>query len=615
MEKDDVHMTGLILFSLLAVLCSSCYRDQSREELLPDGGGDSGDLPEADSGSSVQIDPYEELEDFFGFEKIHSIEIELSDKSFDALLIEPKEYVEGVVRIDDEIHENAGVRLKGSVGSFTPLDAEEPYGWGAPGKSAFIVKFNEFIRGRKHRGLTKLTINNMVQDPTRINEFVGYTLFRELSIPACRTGYATVYLNGEYKGFYALIESTDNNEFLEHWFATADGNLYEGDNGSDVDLYSYENFDQDNGEDKSKSDLRVLAQVLDGIEGKKEVIKDLSAVLDLDTCLKYIAAEIFLGHWDGYSWSRNNFAIHHNPLDDKWTLMPWGLDQLFNTDSLLMGDYNMVIKPAAEVESYGRIHRVCMKSDDCSALMRDALETVMQKADEIDILALSKNAWQAIDEEAVFEAASSVEFPFSVGPPEWNYEFIQGRRKQIEEWIDCFDIGSIDHDNDGFNGCFEDCNDWNDAVKPMAPETCNFTDDDCNGLVDDAQGCPECMYSSGPYGENEYALCFNPRTWEDARNFCMDEGGDLISIHDELTRDYIFVIFSEELGIMHFWIGLNDLDNDGVYEWSDGTPVDFESWFSIIDGEGDMESCISQYLPIWFDYPCEGGLPFVCRIP
>lgn len=48
----------------------------------------------------------------------------------------------------------------------------------------------------------------------------------------------------------------------------------------------------------------------------------------------------------------------------------------------------------------------------------------------------------------------------------------------------------VDNDNDGYcydkeMGCF-DCNDADPTIHPGATETCNFKDDDCDGVVDTA---------------------------------------------------------------------------------------------------------------------------------
>lgn len=53
-----------------------------------------------------------------------------------------------------------GVRLKGSQGSFRGLDK----------KAAFKLKFNHTVAGQRFQGLKKMTLNNMVQDPSMLRE-------------------------------------------------------------------------------------------------------------------------------------------------------------------------------------------------------------------------------------------------------------------------------------------------------------------------------------------------------------------------------------------------------------------------------------------------------------
>ena len=53
-----------------------------------------------------------------------------------------------------------------------------------------------------------------------------------------------------------------------------------------------------------------------------------------------------------------------------------------------------------------------------------------------------------------------------------------------------------DDDFDGFTEDEGDCNDDNDQIFPGAPETCNFIDNDCNGIVDDVPSGPACPLSS-----------------------------------------------------------------------------------------------------------------------
>ena len=93
-----------------------------------------------------------------------------------------------------------GIRIKGKAGSFRPL----------PQKSAFKIKFNSFVGGQKFLGLKKMTLNNMVQDPSMLHETLSYEAFRALGVQGSRTGYAFVRLNGEPLGVYLNVEDLDD---------------------------------------------------------------------------------------------------------------------------------------------------------------------------------------------------------------------------------------------------------------------------------------------------------------------------------------------------------------------------------------------------------------------
>ena len=61
--------------------------------------------------------------------------------------------------------------------------------------------------------------------------------------------------------------------------------------------------------------------------------------------------------------------------------------------------------------------------------------------------------------------------------------------------------GCTDLDGDGYGiGCAagNDCNDRDPAIHPGAVEICNFKDDNCNGLVDEAPGCVAPALDASP---------------------------------------------------------------------------------------------------------------------
>lgn len=137
---------------------------------------------------------------------VNAIKLELPPSSIKALELEPEEYQPGTFSMAESDGTPTGIgaystpieaqiRLKGS-GSFKPLGK----------KSAFKVKF-----GKKapFRGLRKMTLNNMIQDPSMLHEAIAYRVFHALGVPASRTSYAEVWVNGVNYGMHANVESLD----------------------------------------------------------------------------------------------------------------------------------------------------------------------------------------------------------------------------------------------------------------------------------------------------------------------------------------------------------------------------------------------------------------------
>ena len=613
------------VIALLAIMTFSCPSspvietfDHNSDDPIVDEDvvSDSGVSNETDMWNDTVSDD-EFLDGFFGLEAIHQIQIEVDGAGIESLITEPKVYVPGSVRIGDVLFEEVGVRLKGGVGSFVPLNAEnhENKGNGAPGKAGFIVDFNRYVKGQDYHGLKKLTLNNMVQDPSGLNQFLGYTVFREMGIPASRSGFGQVSLNGTSKGLYALIETPDNDAFLEKWYGSDKGNLYEGAGGSDLVGENVDAFDQDNGEDLSKQDLHDLAVVLDAIGPDEDAWDVLVEVLDMDQYLNFAATELYLAHWDGYTWSRNNFIIHHDTVGGGWTFLPWGIDQLFRDEDML-GAYSGVMKspgpswepPAFGIDSMfhgGRVHTLCISSGTCRTRLAEVFEAVIQRVEEMDLRSLAAET-RVIVEPLLLEESSKY------GDPEGTeaaldqvFLFLDTRAELLSGWLACLTGGSVDHDNDTYDGCTVDCDDWIATTHPGAQETCNLVDDDCNAVIDDPEGCPKCVDVSENLDGN-YSFCFEQRSWYQARQYCLDRGQNLASFHELETAVLAGWYFLGLVGVTEAWIGLNDIETEGTYAWTDGTSVDFEHF--VIDFPHDWD----EYLDCVYHHALLGWLPHLC---
>src|SRR6185369_9004699 len=128
---------------------------------------------------------------------------------------------EAGVRYDD-----VAVRLKGSVGSFRPIDD----------KPSFTLDFARFHPGQKFHGLRRIYLNNSVEDASYCNEQIGSELFRGAGIPTPRVSRAVVALNGRRLGLYVLKEGFTE-DFLSCYFKNVGGNLYEPDEGHDINQH------------------------------------------------------------------------------------------------------------------------------------------------------------------------------------------------------------------------------------------------------------------------------------------------------------------------------------------------------------------------------------------
>ncbi|XP_058889912.1 macrophage mannose receptor 1-like [Acipenser ruthenus] len=106
------------------------------------------------------------------------------------------------------------------------------------------------------------------------------------------------------------------------------------------------------------------------------------------------------------------------------------------------------------------------------------------------------------------------------------------------------------------------------------------------------------------------------KNWQDAKQQCLNDGGDLASIHSPETLSFLTAHMSGSS-----WVGLNDKQAEGTYVWSDGSPKDFE----IIWSEGqpdnweDNEDCVQLYGPdawtpgFFNDQNCDYSYPFICK--
>ena len=68
-------------------------------------------------------------------------------------------------------------------------------------------------------------------------------------------------------------------------------------------------------------------------------------------------------------------------------------------------------------------------------------------------------------------------------------------------------------------------------------------------------------------------------------------------------------------GLIFMWLGLNDLDVEGSFLWTDGTPLDYEKWFPGRPEANGGDCVLSLIYLGWIDYPCNVPQAFLCKTP
>ncbi len=547
------------------------------------GGGAGGSGPTSDA--------------LFNSDGIARIDITLSDLAKQSINIAPSEYAHGDAKIQLASGEiltvpNIGVRLKGVYGSFRTLDQ----------KAAFLLKFNQYEKKQKPLGLAKLAVNNMVQDASMIHEHLASTLFRAMNVPAPRAGYARVYVNNELYGLYTTIEVMDSSELLKEWFGDDNGSLYEGAYGSDLEDGLLATFDQDNGPDVGFVDLQELTNALDGMTDPVTFYDEASAVIDMERYTRFAATEIFIGHWDGYAWTRNNYFLYRRE-SGLWTFLPWGTDQTFADGLNIWG-------------GQGRVETMCGTSLPCRQKLKTAYEDVSAKVGSLSLVAECDKLLTLIDSAMQEDPRKEYDANYVYASVQATKDFLTYRPGDVTNQLPCADPSILDADGDGASGCGIDCNDNDPNVYPGGPEVCNLQDDNCDGQVDEDPMCPGCVNVAAS-GGGTLAFCFKSRPWVDAETDCVALGGHLASIHSQAEHDEV-VSGAYAVAGGEWWIGLTDSAAEGTFVWTDGTPLDFASWNAGEPNNSGDEDCghlASWVSGLWNDMPCDAVANYVCRLP
>ena len=87
---------------------------------------------------------------------------------------------------------------------------------------------------------------------------------------------------------------------------------------------------------------------------------------------------------------------------------------------------------------------------------------------------------------------------------------------------------------------------------------------------------------------------------------------NIISLKEILLT---WVILCQVYSNSDFWIGYNDIDNEGDWVWSDRTTSSYTNWDDKSPNNGGVSCAIVTSTGRWHDEPCQSQYSFICKKP
>ncbi|MDD4857228.1 MAG: CotH kinase family protein [Candidatus Krumholzibacteria bacterium] len=288
------------------------------------GGPNDGSTPGGDDDPSLLI---------FDDTKVHNFYLHFYISDWADTLKYNKEngerYMPAQLTCDAIVLDSIGVRYKGNS-SYT-LSANTP-------KKPFKFNFDKYVDGQTFFGLDELNLSNCVKDPSFMRETIAYRIARHY-LPAPRTGYANLYVDGELIGFYILVEEVDK-KFLDRHFSNNGFNLYKASDDGATLKYRGEDKSEYKGELELKTnedadDWSGLIEMIDELNNAsaEDFASTMQDYLNLDSCIRNLALTMVLSHFDSYTGSGRNFYLYDAQDSAKFSMIPWDVNESFGVYS------------------------------------------------------------------------------------------------------------------------------------------------------------------------------------------------------------------------------------------------------------------------------------------
>ncbi len=210
------------------------------------------------------------------------------------------------------------------------------------------VDFDRYVNSQKFLGLKSIVLKNLWQDGSMMHDRLAMAFFTRMGQAAPRQAFCRLYIDNQYQGLYAIVESVDN-AFLDRNLGEHAGYLYSYEMqdpfhaeylGEELEPYKLR-FEAQSHE--KEGDTKLYLPIHDMF---KEVNQPDDAIwrerveqyIDLPQFITQTAIEAFLAENDGLlgASGMNNFFLYRQPNTTRHRVLPWDKDNAF-----LVADYSI----------------------------------------------------------------------------------------------------------------------------------------------------------------------------------------------------------------------------------------------------------------------------------
>jgi spore coat protein CotH len=280
----------------------------------------------------------QEMDEFFDDGVVHEIRLTLNSKDWSALKSNFKENIYYACSLEwrGMTVRNVGIRSRG-LGSRSGT------------KPGLRVDLDRYAVDQTFLGMKSFVLDNLVQDPSMLRERLAMAFFRRMGFPAPREAHARLFVNNQFVGVYAIVETIDKGFLARNLGEDSEGKV-ENDGylfeykftddyrfqyrGSNLDDYKF--FEPKTHENNAAA--QIWGPIEDMIQAMNEspdstFVRDMSDYLDLGLFAKHIAIEAFLAEDDGilgYA-GLNNFYFYRFEHTKRSRFLPWDKDNTFHS--------------------------------------------------------------------------------------------------------------------------------------------------------------------------------------------------------------------------------------------------------------------------------------------